>query len=74
MSLQIKGKLHLPVFKIQILNGLSGCKCPRIRYSLTVDSESRGGREPVGLLTLLGQLLVSKLGMKTMIDLENVKS
>lgn len=40
---------------------------------LTVDSESRGGREPVGLLTLFGQLLVSKLGMKTMIDLEIVK-
>lgn len=43
------------------------------RCSLTVDSESRGRREPVGLLTLFGQLLVSKLGMKIMIDLEKFR-
>lgn len=31
------------------------------RWSLTVDPESRGGREPVGLLTFFRQLLISQL-------------
>lgn len=32
------------------------------RHFLTIDSESRGCREPVGLLTLFRQLLISQLG------------